>query len=89
MSGIKFTRKESRVLIDLIQDLKNINFFSKNLKILQKKVDRFENDRTKLCPVCGTRFVSNRKSKIYCSRKCNNKANYMKRSNSLDYKEEE
>ena len=91
MSGIKFTRKESRVLIDLISDLQVAGFFSKNLKVLQKKVNRFEDDRTKTCLCCGTKFVSTRKSKIYCSRKCINKANYIKRTsaNLPDYMEEE
>ena len=91
MSGIKFTRKESRVLIDLVSDLQVAGFFSKNLKILQKKVNRFEDDRTKTCLCCGAKFVSTRKSKIYCSRKCINKANYIKRTsaNLPDYMEEE
>ena len=70
MSGIKFTRKESRVLIDLVSDLKNTGFSSKNLKILEKKVNRFEDDRTKECLNCGQKFVSTRMTKVYCSRKC-------------------
>jgi len=91
MSGIKFTRKESRVLIDLLGDLNNTGFASKNLKVLQKKVSRFEDDRTKDCLYCGSKFVSTRMSKIYCSRRCKNKANYIKRTsvNLPDYMEEE
>ena len=90
MSGIKFTRKESRVLIDLVSDLKDTGFSSKNLKILEKKVNRFEDDRTKECLNCGKKFVSTRITKIYCSRNCQNEYNYIRRTVNLpDYMEEE
>lgn len=91
MSGIKFTRKESKKLVQLIEDLNLTNFHSKDLRVLKSKVERFQEDRSKVCIACGNKFISNRKTKVYCSRKCNNSSNYRKRQdlNSLDYTGEE
>jgi len=84
LSGINFTRKESKILVSLINDLKVIGFSGKNYKMFKKKVLRFQDDRTKVCDECGNKFIANRETKVYCSRKCNNQSNYRKRSSEIN-----
>lgn len=49
---------------------------------MARRRDRQKEQRSKVCPVCGKHFEAERKSAVYCSRACKQKA-YRRRSAQL------
>ena len=58
-----------------------------NLRVQQKEETKMRKQLEKICPVCGERFITTDKRRVYCSTECmhNHYANYNKEYNKEYY----